>query len=121
MTRSMQSVLIVGAGARGVACGHHLAAGGHRITFLVRPERAAALQVSFKLYSYDDHRLHAVSGYAVVAPVAPQGPAVDWVLLTLDGHALRSDPGIATRSAEHTSELQSLMRISYAVFCLKNK
>src|SRR3546814_7364447 len=25
-----------------------------------------------------------------------------------------------TRSAEHTSELQSLMRISYAVFCLKN-
>src|SRR3546814_8211792 len=27
----------------------------------------------------------------------------------------------ATRSDEHTSELQSLMRISYAVFCLKNK
>src|SRR3546814_8951138 len=26
-----------------------------------------------------------------------------------------------SRSAEHTSELQSLMRISYAVFCLKNK
>src|SRR3546814_9631866 len=25
------------------------------------------------------------------------------------------------RSAEHTSELQSLMRISYAVFCLKKK
>src|SRR3546814_710095 len=28
---------------------------------------------------------------------------------------------IAFRSEEHTSELQSLMRISYAVFCLKNK
>src|SRR3546814_7572330 len=27
----------------------------------------------------------------------------------------------ATRSEEHTSELQSLMRISYAVFCLKQK
>src|SRR3546814_3376213 len=27
----------------------------------------------------------------------------------------------AIRSEEHTSELQSLMRISYAVFCLKNK
>src|SRR3546814_9426161 len=26
---------------------------------------------------------------------------------------------VATRSEEHTSELQSLMRISYAVFCLK--
>src|SRR3546814_5699856 len=29
--------------------------------------------------------------------------------------------GIADRSEEHTSELQSLMRISYAVFCLKKK
>src|SRR3546814_4558608 len=28
---------------------------------------------------------------------------------------------IAFRSEEHTSELQSLMRISYAVFCLKQK
>src|SRR3546814_1213983 len=28
---------------------------------------------------------------------------------------------IVTRSEEHTSELQSLMRISYAVFCLKKK
>src|SRR3546814_1314095 len=32
-----------------------------------------------------------------------------------DGHRL------ALRSEEHTSELQSLMRISYAVFCLKKK
>src|SRR3546814_2864376 len=30
-------------------------------------------------------------------------------------------PGAAARSEEHTSELQSLMRISYAVFCLKKK
>src|SRR3546814_964300 len=29
--------------------------------------------------------------------------------------------GDAVRSEEHTSELQSLMRISYAVFCLKKK
>src|SRR3546814_8204286 len=28
---------------------------------------------------------------------------------------------LKSRSEEHTSELQSLMRISYAVFCLKNK
>src|SRR3546814_6138798 len=28
---------------------------------------------------------------------------------------------VAMRSEEHTSELQSLMRISYAVFCLKKK
>src|SRR3546814_1449999 len=30
-------------------------------------------------------------------------------------------PARARRSEEHTSELQSLMRISYAVFCLKKK
>src|SRR3546814_7532304 len=29
--------------------------------------------------------------------------------------------GVDARSEEHTSELQSLMRISYAVFCLKKK
>src|SRR3546814_8084321 len=43
--------------------------------------------------------------------------------ITLD---LKSDSGRATledlvRSAEHTSELQSLMSISYAAFCLKKK
>src|SRR3546814_6124236 len=32
-----------------------------------------------------------------------------------------SPAAISTRSEEHTSELQSLMRISYAVFCLKKK
>src|SRR3546814_10779788 len=34
---------------------------------------------------------------------------------------LTRNPGATERSEEHTSELQSLMRISYAVFCLKKK
>src|SRR3546814_4526754 len=52
-----------------------------------------------------------------------------------DGRSKRAEPGdrgrtaqspsplatAAIRSAEHTSELQSLMRLSYAVFCLKKK
>src|SRR3546814_2138316 len=38
------------------------------------------------------------------------GPRIDIALDPLEG---------TTRSEEHTSELQSLMRISYAVFCLK--
>src|SRR3546814_2245906 len=38
------------------------------------------------------------------------------VLMTILGGA-----GTLLRSEEHTSELQSLMRISYAVFCLKKK
>src|SRR3546814_1278050 len=35
--------------------------------------------------------------------------------------ALEFFAGFDARSEEHTSELQSLMRISYAVFCLKKK
>src|SRR3546814_8425426 len=42
-----------------------------------------------------------------------------------EGYALGQGPRPAAansiRSEEHTSELQSLMRISYAVFCLKKK
>src|SRR3546814_1492186 len=33
----------------------------------------------------------------------------------------RASGSVVARSEEHTSELQSLMRISYAVFCLKKK
>src|SRR3546814_5485278 len=33
----------------------------------------------------------------------------------------RTRAEVSSRSEEHTSELQSLMRISYAVFCLKKK
>src|SRR3546814_3865578 len=38
-----------------------------------------------------------------------------------DGQERPDHPGRCQRSEEHTSELQSLMRISYAVFCLKKK
>src|SRR3546814_3495341 len=37
------------------------------------------------------------------------------------GGEIRKEEGAERRSEEHTSELQSLMRISYAVFCLKKK
>src|SRR3546814_3411847 len=43
--------------------------------------------------------------------------------LTFTGGGVFNDTasGFENRSEEHTSELQSLMRISYAVFCLKKK
>src|SRR3546814_2558617 len=37
------------------------------------------------------------------------------------GNAARTCERLVVRSEEHTSELPSLMRISYAVFCLKKK
>src|SRR3546814_10025238 len=45
---------------------------------------------------------------------------VDRLLFRINGNETTADGG-ADRSEEHTSELQSLMRISYAVFCLKKK
>src|SRR6056297_3716091 len=47
-----------------------------------------------------------------------------WSDLACYGHPYHRTPNIdriAERSEEHTSELQSLRRISYAVFCLKKK
>src|SRR3546814_3318782 len=57
------------------------------------------------------------------------GPARDGALVhveravdfDLQGVNARAGFAVMTRSEEHTSELQSLMRISYAVFCLKKK
>src|SRR3546814_4713524 len=43
-----------------------------------------------------------------------------FLVVTVDGRETNIGR-ICGRSEEHTSELQSLMRISYAVFCLKNK
>src|SRR3546814_9674777 len=39
----------------------------------------------------------------------------------IDHHHRQALDEVIIRSEEHTSELQSLMRISYAVFCLKKK
>src|SRR3546814_1163903 len=48
-----------------------------------------------------------------------RGLRVGGVVLLLRRHAPAMALERARRSEEHTSELQSLMRISYAVFCLK--
>src|SRR3546814_9987431 len=76
-----------------------------------------------------DRRLFAVADESLVADDgdaagdhqragAGVGHGAD--LHSIEHHGLRDDPA-AVRSEEHTSELQSLMRISYAVFCLKKK
>src|SRR3546814_5247515 len=48
--------------------------------------------------------------------------SIRWLENLKQSTQLLDDPGRCVhRSEEHTSELQSLMRISYAVFCLKQK
>src|SRR3546814_3426244 len=55
-----------------------------------------------------------------VVAVAPDTSSVYGTTPIAQYHGLHASDFI-TRSEEHTSELQSLMRISYAVFCLKKK
>src|SRR3546814_8679720 len=59
-------------------------------------------------------------------PSPHDGGSPAWVLPSRSGRQQRPSPSDppspwSHRSEEHTSELQSLMRISYAVFCLKKK
>src|SRR3546814_10739251 len=56
---------------------------------------------------------HAAPAFLCRAPVGARGEC--W------SSAWVKSPTRGVRSEEHTSELQSLMRISYAVFCLKKK
>src|SRR3546814_10356978 len=62
----------------------------------------------------DDHRLGRASRHA-------SGLQEDYQAVEEVPRARRGQHLPRRRSEEHTSELQSLMRISYAVFCLKKK
>src|SRR3546814_17222148 len=53
--------------------------------------------------------------------IGPQLHMKSTYALPSTSHTLAPSPRAKNRSEEHTSELQSLMRISYAVFCLKKK
>src|SRR3546814_8177040 len=67
----------------------------------------AVLNANYMLRSLDD---------VLDAPFGPSGPCMHEALFSDDGFA----EGF-TRPEEHTSELQSLMRLSYAVFCVQKK
>src|SRR3546814_7844307 len=60
-----------------------------------------------------DQPLSLVTVAFQIALFSGVGCSMPWSCSTLNTDVLRSE--------EHTSELQSLMRISYAVFCLKKK
>src|SRR3546814_4029403 len=53
--------------------------------------------------------------------IRPFGVEAQRVLRLEKGHIIIGQDTDGLRSEEHTSELQSLMRTSYAVFCLKKK
>src|SRR3546814_10899159 len=79
----------------------------------VTPRSAGWEHVGFRVAHLLDGQVHA-----------GEEAARETCLVLVAGSADISAGGqsfAGVRSEEHTSELQSLMRISYAVFCLKNK
>src|SRR3546814_10189377 len=76
-----------------------------------KPGRQSRLQLLARL-------IFGTEGFATLAD--PHLEALRDLAMRHGGPSSRSQ-GDAPRSEEHTSELQSLMRISYAVFCLKKK
>src|SRR3546814_7724061 len=92
-----------------------VAAAAHR-----RAEQAAALVIADRLDpdparggQFADGELHRLTPY--------HGTDAIWDAMTKQAILHRMVMKDHIRSEEHTSELQSLMRISYAVFCLKKK
>src|SRR3546814_10277827 len=63
----------------------------------------------------------ALASAAVASPPRPRSNPPLAAMAGIRRCARHSRHSRAARSEEHTSELQSLMRISYAVFCLKKK
>src|SRR3546814_1068808 len=87
-----------------------------------RPPRSTRTDTLFPYTTlFRSHDAYAALGDDQIAAVLADGG------LLADLKNIYADrglpPGIErwSRSEEHTSELQSLMRISYAVFCLKKK
>src|SRR3546814_10534233 len=75
-----------------------------------------AIMAVFALYVFDLPPL--VAAVAILTAACPAGANVFVMARQYDLYLGRS---ASAGSEEHTSELQSLMRISYAVFCLKKK
>src|SRR3546814_10643233 len=88
----------------------------------------AARRAGIEVYLSDVNREHIRTASGLGAGVEHHGEPVQLVVVAVPPdhlgeaiiEALRTTHAVV-RSEEHTSELQSLMRISYAVFCLKKK
>src|SRR3546814_8205572 len=83
---------------------------GALVAIVARADAARRADACRRLWGVDIYAI-GIDEIARILRLAPQR----------DGVAARSAGVAARRSEEHTSELQSLMRISYAVFCLKKK
>src|SRR3546814_1931009 len=84
----------------------------------MRHEKSRSASVSGAVGSTTSMRVAASRGDgATTRTYLSTSPVSAMIASKIESHHIQCD----RRSEEHTSELQSLMRISYAVFCLKKK
>src|SRR3546814_4504546 len=88
-------------------------------TIVTSPSGNASATIS--AITFDDGAASS-DGLTMIALPAASAPSTGRKPITYGAFQLGSTSTMPlARSEEHTSELQSLMRISYAVFCLKKK
>src|SRR3546814_5800427 len=87
------------------------------------PIPTVARQTPNHVHNQENHRNRCAGHEREVAPrMRRLGVVAVLELVHHCGGSFATTPsGVTLRSEEHTSELQSLMRISYAVFCFKKK
>src|SRR3546814_2854924 len=94
----------------------------------LRPQHLAEMCGDFRIGEVGECTLQQLAGDILVAALVfdPAHAVDDRCVVRVQAQRLadqivRLVESLGVRSEEHTSELQSLMRISYAVFCLKKK
>src|SRR3546814_6167855 len=88
------------------------------------PDRGPLTHAARPVRPVESRHVHAPAKHAAAKRAAPARLQEDPAHRAAHPAADLADLGggeVRLRSEEHTSELQSLMRISYAVFCLKKK
>src|SRR3546814_10610393 len=98
------------------ACGDPMNAISEDLVRLPETAYRAGPWIDFDPQAFDPWRIMAVRHHLSGHPLLQLDE-----LLALGGRLAARGSIRSHRSEEHTSELQSLMRISYAVFCLKKK
>src|SRR3546814_2472451 len=87
-----------------------------------RPPRSTRTTHSFPTRRSSDLLAYSPLAFGMLSGKYEQGERPAGARITLFSRFARyTNPQSQARSEEHTSELQSLMRISYAVFCVKKK
>src|SRR3546814_3842752 len=93
------------------------------LSLLVALSSALVAAVPVRADQLPDHHGRVTVENVWITPANEAGQAILRLRILNETRSPMHLLGVATplRSEEHTSELQSLMRISYAVFCLKKK